>query len=83
MKIAVDISLYPLSEEYIPAIDDVIERINRWPELDVQTNRLSTQVVGDYDQVMAMLKAELEPTFEREHQSVFVTKFLRADALGD
>ncbi|MEM7278488.1 MAG: YkoF family thiamine/hydroxymethylpyrimidine-binding protein [Pseudomonadota bacterium] len=83
MRIAVDISLYPLSEDYLPAIDDVIARINQWPDLDVQTNRLSTQVVGEYDQVMDMLKAEMKPTFEREHQSIFVAKFLRADALGE
>ena len=33
MRIAVDISLYPLDADYIPPIKDFIERLNRHPEL--------------------------------------------------
>ena len=29
MKVAVDISLYPLNADYIPPIKDVIDRINQ------------------------------------------------------
>lgn len=80
MKIIVDVSLYPLTKDYIPPIDDVIERFNAWPDVEVSTNRLSTQLIGDYDNVMQLLKTEVLTSLCAEHQCVFVTKILRADS---
>ena len=76
MKIAADISLYPLNEDFIPPIDDVIERLNQHPAITVRTNPMSTQVVGEYADVMAALESEVKVTFERNVKSVFVIKLL-------
>jgi uncharacterized protein YqgV (UPF0045/DUF77 family) len=76
MKVAVDISLYPLQDDLIPPIVDVIERLKSNDELYVDTNSMSTQVRGEYDDVMAVLTDELKTTFEQLPKAVFVMKFL-------
>ena len=41
MRIAVDISLYPLDDDYIPPIDDVIGRLNRHDAIAVSYTHLT------------------------------------------
>ena len=74
MKIAVDISLYPLDKEFIPPIKDVIDRLNAHENLEIWTNAMSTQVVGEFDEVMDALKQEIGTTFESIPKGVFVIK---------
>lgn len=76
MQVAADISLYPLREDLIPPILDVIERIRSHEGLDVVSNPMSTQIRGEYDDVMAVLGKELKSTFEAEPKAVFVIKIL-------
>jgi uncharacterized protein YqgV (UPF0045/DUF77 family) len=76
MRIAVDISLYPLDADYIPPIKDFIERLNRQPGLVVETNAMSTQVAGEHDRVFAALAEETKVTFGGEGRAVFVMKVL-------
>ena len=76
MKIGVEISLYPLTEEYIPPIRGFIDRLNADGRFKVVTNDMSTQVFGNYDEVMEALTRELRPTFERDGKSIFVMKVL-------
>jgi hypothetical protein len=76
MKIGVEISLYPLTQEYIPPIRGFIDRLNADGRFKVVTNDMSTQVFGQYDDVMDALTRELRPTFERDGKSIFVMKVL-------
>ena len=76
MKIAVDISLYPLQEDLIPPIVDVIERLKSYDGLYVDTNAMSTQIRGEYDEVMAALNGEIKTTFRTLPKAVFVMKIL-------
>ena len=76
MQVAVDISLYPLTEEFIPPIKDVIERLNEYPEIKVATNAMSTQLRGEYEVVMDALKQEIGETFGQLPKAVFVIKIL-------
>ena len=82
MRVAVDISLYPLDEDFIPQIQDVIMRLNSHESLDVVTNQMSTQVRGEYDDVMAALHKEIGVTFESLPKAVFAIKILN-NPLGD
>ena len=63
MDIGVEISLYPLHQQYIPPIQNFIDRLNTDPRLRVVTNSMSTQVFGDYDVVMPTLVRELRATW--------------------
>ena len=82
MKASVDISLYPLADEYIPAIKEFIDTVQQYPEVAVIRNDLSTQLYGDYDQIMDLLKIEVRLSWEKYGKSIFVTKFLRDDLRG-
>jgi len=76
MKIAVDISLYPLDADYVPPIKDFIERLNRDRALTVSTNALSTQIAGEHERVFAALSREIGTSFASGGRSVFVLKVL-------
>jgi uncharacterized protein YqgV (UPF0045/DUF77 family) len=76
MKTTIEISNYPLSEDYIPKILDFIERCKSNPNIIIKTNATSTHIVGDYDQVMTLLKDEIRTSFERYGKMIFVIKVL-------
>ncbi len=76
MQVAVDISLYPLDADFIPPIKDVIARLNEHEGLEVRTNAMSTQVIGEFDDVMNALRQEIGSTFEQLPKAIFVMKML-------
>jgi len=78
MKVSVDISYYPLKVEYIPPIKDFIGRLDNYENITAQTNGMSTQVFGEYFDVMKILTDEIYKSFELPH-SVFVMKVINAD----
>ena len=78
MKTSVEISYYPLNEEYIPPIRGFIDRINTYKGLTVRTNGMSTQIFGEYDVLMDALSKEIRESFKHPH-SVFVMKIINAD----
>jgi len=80
MDIAVEMSLYPLTADFIPTIKDFIDRLNAHADLRVVTNSLSTQVFGPHERLFEVLKAEVGRTFaDRDREggkAVFVMKVL-------
>jgi uncharacterized protein YqgV (UPF0045/DUF77 family) len=76
MRTAVEISLYPLSGNYLPLIQAFIDRLNTHGELEVVTNSLSTQLWGPLDRVMSILAEEIERAAASAPQLVFVMKVL-------
>ena len=76
MKVAVDISLYPLADDFIPPIQDVIERLNQHDRISVVTNPMSTQLRGEFEDVMSALQQEVKTTFEKTPKAVFAIKIL-------
>jgi uncharacterized protein YqgV (UPF0045/DUF77 family) len=73
MRITVEISLYPLAEDYIPPIRDFIARIKSYKDLEISTNATSTHVVGEHSHVFDVLSKETAVTFE-SGRNVFVMK---------
>jgi uncharacterized protein YqgV (UPF0045/DUF77 family) len=78
MRAAVEISMYPLTGEYISPIQSFIDRLNTHPGLIVRTNALSTQIWGPLDRVMAILTEEMTRSagVAGAPQLVFVMKVL-------
>lgn len=76
MHVAVEMSLYPLTERYIPPILDFIERLNTRAGLSVVTNSMSTQVSGEFDAVFDALRVEIASSLARRERAVFVMKVL-------
>lgn len=82
MRVAVDISLYPLDQDFLTPIRDVIERLKAYTALEVITNPMSTQIRGEYGEVMAALEQEIRVSFEQTPKAVFVIKILN-NPLGE
>jgi len=78
MNTSVEISYYPLNEKYFEPIGDFIERLHDYEEILINTNGMSTQVFGEYDDVMKAISAEIKKSFTLPH-SVFVLKVINAD----
>jgi uncharacterized protein YqgV (UPF0045/DUF77 family) len=80
MEIAVEISMYPLTEGYLRPIQLFIDALRANENLHVVTNTMSTQVLGEYDAVWAALQKAMRESLESGPRAVFVTKFLPRDA---
>ena len=76
MQVAVDISLYPLDADFIPPIKNVIDRLSQHAGVEVERNRMSTQLRGEFDVVVPALTAEIRTTFENIPKAVFAIKIL-------
>lgn len=83
MQITVDVSLYPLMDKYIPAIDDFIEKADANEDIRVAKNTLSTQLCGDISVIMPFLENAFKASWETYGQGVFVTKFLSGDLIPE
>lgn len=79
MKASIEISMYPLQENYETPILNFIKRLRQNQSLVVNTNTMSTQIFGDYDEIMATLTKEMKTTFEEEKAVVMVMKIINMD----
>jgi len=79
MRISVDISLYPLNEDYVEPILSFIKKLETNNKLIVKRNSLSTQVFGEFRDVMSCLDDEIETVFDATPASVFVLKMVGSD----
>lgn len=76
MKTTIEISNYPLNADYIPSIQDFIDRINTHANITVKVNATSTHIVGEIDEVMPILQQEIKTSFEKYGKMIFVMKVL-------
>ena len=79
MRISVDISLYPLTEQFVEPILTFIAKLENNPKLIVHRNTLSTQIFGEYRDVMDAMDSEIEAVFAQMPHSVFVLKVIGND----
>jgi len=78
MNASVEISYYPLRPEFVSPILDFIERLKGYKSIECIKNGMSTQVFGEYFDVMKILTDEIHKSFELPH-SVFILKVVNAD----
>lgn len=79
MKTTIEISNYPLSEEYIPKIQDFIDRCNAYKDVKIKANATSTHITGDYDVVINLLREEIKTSFQKYGKAIFVVKILNGE----
>lgn len=75
MRITVELSLYPLTEDFVAPIKDFIARLRKYEGLEIVTNATSTQIVGDHSPVFEVPSKETAITFS-SRQNIFVRKVL-------
>lgn len=78
MKIAVDISYYPLVEEFKKPIKAFIAKLEAIEGVEVQKNPMSTQVKGDHAIIMPYLTEKIVEEFET-YRASFVIKIISGE----
>lgn len=78
MKVTLEITMYPLTDGYKEAVKDFLRRLNRCKYIEVITNGVSTQVFGEYDDVMKAYTDSLRPSMEGETPIAVVTKIINS-----
>ena len=80
MQVSIDVSLYPLNEKFISSIDDFINGLKKYDNIEVRTNSMSTQLFGEFDDLMSILKIEIEKTFRSDFNSALNLKIVNGDS---
>ena len=78
MKISVELTLTPLQDEFRPVIIHFIKKL-RASNLKIIETPLSTQIYGDYDEVMTLLHTEIKEIFELMEKGMLHIKIVKSD----
>jgi len=81
MKISVELTLTPLQNEFEEPIVNFIKKL-RTSGLTVIENPLSTQIYGDYDNVMKLLTTEIKEALELIENGLLLMKIVKTDRSG-
>ena len=76
MKVTLEITMYPLTDGYKEAVKGFLRRLNLHCRIEVITNGVSTQVFGEYDEVMQAYTDSLRPAMEGAIAIAVVTKMI-------
>ena len=78
MKLSAELTLTPLKDDFIPTIKSFIKSI-RESKFTVLENPLSTQIYGDFDDLMTFLIPEIKAVFEKEDAVILQIKLVKGD----
>ncbi len=78
MDISVELTLTPLADDYEPPIIALITSL-RASGLKILENPLSTQVYGEYDEVMTVLVQKIKPALEQSGKALLHMKIVTSD----
>ncbi|MEX0997981.1 MAG: thiamine-binding protein [Flavobacteriaceae bacterium] len=78
MDISVELTLSPLQDTYEQPIIDFIKKL-RNSGLKTLENPLSTQIYGEYDEVMNVLKSEMKTALEAVERGVLFIKIVKSN----
>lgn len=73
MKATLEISMYPLSDDYINIVVDFVKQLHLRDDIRIETNGLSTQIFSEYDCIMDLLQNEVKE-YLGKYKSVFIFK---------
>ncbi|MBE2247339.1 MAG: hypothetical protein IAE67_08775 [Candidatus Competibacteraceae bacterium] len=76
MIITIEISHYPLADDYEEPIMDFINRMKEHTDITMRTNATSTHLRGEISVLMPALQQEMETSFTVYGKGIFVMKVL-------
>jgi len=79
MLASIDISMYPLQEQYCQPILDFIASLEQHESIRIEKNAMSTQIFGDYRTLMTALTDDIEQVLQNNPKTIFVLKLLGTD----
>ena len=78
MNVSIEMTLMPLNDNYKDVIKDFILSI-RNSEFKVLENPLSTQIYGDYDKLIDLLKVKIKDVFSNNEGIMVNLKIVNGD----
>ncbi|XLS28830.1 thiamine-binding protein [Flavobacteriaceae bacterium M23B6Z8] len=78
MKISVELTLSPLQDDFETPIINFIKELRK-SGFKVIENPLSTQIYGDYDELMKYLTGEIKTAFEHSENVLLYLKIVKTD----
>ncbi len=79
MIISVELSLYPLMDDYLSVIKSFIKNLEAISNVEVIRNGMSTQLFGEFSVVMPAVSDLLEQSFSQYGKQILVAKFFNDD----
>ncbi len=79
IQISVEISMYPLQDNYLESIEEFLHILHTTHNIKVQTNVMSTQVFGPLPLVFDTIKNAIQKIYGDGKQYPFVIKVLNSD----
>jgi len=79
MIISVELSLYPLMDDYLNVIKSFIKKLEQLESVEVIRNGMSTQLFGEFSAVMPAVSELLEESFSQYGKQILVAKFFNDD----
>lgn len=76
MNVKLEISMYPLNQEYESSILNFIATLQKNKNLTIEVNSMSTQVSGEFTEVMQTYTQAAKQAFEESNTTVLVSKLL-------
>tara|TARA_B100001057_G_scaffold487055_1_gene569178 strand:- start:179 stop:439 length:261 start_codon:yes stop_codon:yes gene_type:complete len=78
MKVSIELTLTPLSDDFEPSIKTFIKKIRNL-NFKVIENPLSTQIFGEYDTLMSCIQETIKESFEEESFVMLNMKIVKGD----
>ena len=78
MQVSIDISMYPLHKEFERPIIDFIKLLRK-SEFHTEENGLSTQIFGEYLDLMEFLNSQIHEALLDEKNCIFMLKIVTHD----
>lgn len=78
MKVSIELTLTPLQNDFEEHIISFIKKL-RASGFTVLENPLSTQIYGEYDEVMTFLTKEIKESFESMDNVLLYMKMVKSD----
>jgi len=84
--LSVEISMYPLQENYKTKIKDFLVDLNAFTNespnnnIEIRTTNMSTRIFGEFDNVTQLLNCAMQRSMQLHGKIVFVCKYLEGDA---
>ena len=78
MKISIELTLAPLKNNYVPTIKSFIKKLRKLRVI-INETPLSTQIYGEYDEIMNIIIPVIRKTFEHEDAVMLHIKMIKGD----
>lgn len=76
MKLTLEISMYPLREDYEEQVLKFIDLLKKNDGLQIRVNAMSTQVTGDFDTAFQHVQYSIKTVYKDGVKASFVVKVL-------